>query len=241
MLTKTKGIVLQRTKYADTGLIVKIFTKEHGNVSFFVKNSFSKKSKFSNALFAPLSLLELNFDYRKKSSLQYFKEVTTYYQYSSIPFNLSKNLIFIFYTELISKLLYETSEDEELFTCIEKQLIELDTTEVIRPDIHLIFMYELSRKLGFEPINNYDKDNCYFSIVNAQFARDFINNEDLLSKEASYYLQQIIIFYQNQENITFPSKNVRNELLQGLIKYYLIHNEHIKSIDSVAILSNIFK
>jgi DNA repair protein RecO (recombination protein O) len=138
-------------------------------------------------------------------------------------------------------LLYETAEDEELFTCIEKQLIELDTTEVIRPDIHLIFMYELSRKLGFEPINNYDKDNCYFSIVNAQFARDFINNEDLLSKEASYYLQQIIIFYQNQENITLPSKNVRNELLQGLIKYYLIHNEHIKSIDSVAILSNIFK
>ena len=209
MLTKTKGIVLQRTKYADTGLIIKIFTKEHGNVSFFVKNSFSKKSKFSNALFAPLSLLELNFDYRRKSSLQYFKEVTTYYQYSSIPFNLSKNLIFIFYTELISKLLYETFEDEELYL-YRKTINRVRYDRVIRPDIHLIFMYELSRKLGFEPINNYDKDICYFSIVNAQFARDFINNEDLLSKEASYYLQQIIIFYQNQENITLPSKNVRN-------------------------------
>lgn len=241
MLIKTNGIVLQRTKYADNGLIVKIFTKDYGNLSFFIKNSFRKKSKFSNVLFAPLSLLELNFDYKKKSSLHYFKEVTTYYQYHSIPFNSSKNSIFIFYTELISKLLYETGEDEELFTCIEKELIKLDTTKIIRPDIHLIFMYELSRKLGFDPINNYDKNNGYFSITNAQFEKVFTENEDLLSKEASYYLQQIIVFYQNQELISLPSKNIRNELLQGLIKYYLIHNEHIKTIDSVTILSNIFK
>ena len=70
MLVKTKSIVLSKRKYSDNSLIVKVFTRHCGVVSFIVKNAFSKNSRFSQAHFAPLNLLELTFHHKNNSSLQ---------------------------------------------------------------------------------------------------------------------------------------------------------------------------
>ena len=47
MFYSTKGIVLHKTKYSDSSLIVKIYTEAFGTLSFIVKNAYSKKAKIS--------------------------------------------------------------------------------------------------------------------------------------------------------------------------------------------------
>jgi len=239
MMVQTKGLVLHRVKYGDTGLIVKVFTEKYGNISFFIQNSFSRKSKFPNALFSPLSLLDIHFEYKKNNQLYYFKEVSAYYHYRTIPFDIIKSSIFMFYNELIYKLLFDAVCDELLYDFLEHKLIGLDEVGQTRPDVHLIFLYELSQVLGFAPEDNYLAEFCVFPIENSQIEMVDSESAIFLSKEAGFYLQQIIKHYQQPEEIELPSKRIRSELLQGLIKYYRIHNEHIKSIDSIEVLSEV--
>lgn len=220
-MVQTKGLVLHKTKFGDNGLIVKIFTEKYGTLSFFVKNSFSKKSKFPNALFTPLTFLEIHFQYKNNAQLFYFKEVTTYYNYHTIPFDVAKSSIFIFYNELIYKLLFDANSDEVLFNFIEEKLIALDKIDKLRPDIHLLFMFELSKILGFAP----EKDIPYPSFV--------------LSNEAMSYLQQIVTYDHYSSQIILPIKSVRMEVLRWFIAYYQFYNEHIKTIESVEVLTSI--
>lgn len=238
-MVQTKGIVLHKTKYGDTGLIIKIFTLQYGTLSFFVKNSFSKKSKFHHSFFSPLRFLDLQFKYKKESQLLYFKEITSYYHYQSIPFNIKKSSIFIFYNELIYKLLFSATKDEEIFTFLERKLIELDQIKEVRPDHHIIFMYELARILGFAPEEEFTHENLFFPDQKALFDINHHNTSMFLSKEAHFYFQEIIKNYEQPEKIQIAIKTIRKELLMWFIRFYQLHNEHIKSIESIDILTSI--
>ncbi len=52
MTTSTSAIVLSKIRYKDNDIIVKIFTREYGAISFIVKGSAkSKKSKLNLFIF----------------------------------------------------------------------------------------------------------------------------------------------------------------------------------------------
>jgi len=75
MQIKTKAIVLSALKYQEKSLIVKCFTEEAGMVSFFVRNAFAKgKSAQKIAYFQPLTILDIDFVYKNKGGLEYYKD-----------------------------------------------------------------------------------------------------------------------------------------------------------------------
>lgn len=238
MIVCTKGIVLHRTKYSDNSLIVKVFTEKFGTQSFMIKSAFSKKSKVNYTQFAPLSLVELNFNSRKTGQLQYIKEITFYYHFITIPFDIVKNSILIFYSELIYKALYSYGEDKRLYRYIEESIIALDKHPRVPADIHLRFLVELCEFLGFAPHANFTEKECHFCIQDASFTSWYSDNGDFLSVEASRYLNYILQSSE-KETSTLPSKQIRNELLHALVKYLEIHNEGIKKIESIEILAQI--
>ena len=45
MITSTSAIVLSKIRYKDNDIIVKLFTKEYGAISFIVKGSQNSKKK----------------------------------------------------------------------------------------------------------------------------------------------------------------------------------------------------
>lgn len=68
MQEKTQGVVLRTLKYNDNSLIVDIYTATRGTVSFMVKLPKSRKATLKGVFFRPLSILEIDFDYRQKSA-----------------------------------------------------------------------------------------------------------------------------------------------------------------------------
>lgn len=237
MFVTSKAIVLHKTKYADSGIVVKLFTECFGTQTFIIKNAFSAKNKHLLPLFAPLSLVELQFDERKINQLMYLREVSCYFQYAHIPFDIVKSSLLMFYSELLYRLLYESGEDQQLYSFIEKRMMQLDKADTVRPDTHIDFMLQMSRILGFAPVPNFDNDHQIFSIPQSSFVHNWVDEEQNFSPAASKVLFNMI-------NDAMPQpapKPIRNELLHGMLRYFKHHNEHIGKIESVSILADILK
>ena len=64
MLEKSKGVVLRQLKYNDESMIVDIYTEQRGAVSFMVRIPRSRKSASNLTLLRPLSLVDLEYEYR---------------------------------------------------------------------------------------------------------------------------------------------------------------------------------
>ena len=236
MYISTQGITLQTTKYSDTSLIVKIFTRKNGVVSFIIKNAFSKKSKQPAAYFAPLTILDLIYNETYNEKLTFLKEVSIAHPFHVIHHNIRKNSILIFYQELLMKLLYHANApDEPLFDFIKEHLLKLETTPELTPDFHIVFLIQLIQQLGYAPTLNFSLQTPYFSIEDSNFGTAFLEAPFFLSKEASFYLFTIL----KNRNHTIPDKKIRLELLNGMILYLMQHNKQIKEIESVAILSEL--
>ncbi|MBP5649639.1 MAG: DNA repair protein RecO [Bacteroidales bacterium] len=237
MFVTSKAIVLHKTKYADSGIVVKVFTERYGTQTFIIKNAFSAKNKHLLPLFAPLSMIELQFDDRKLNQLMYLKEATCYYQYADIPFNIVKSSLLMFYSELLYKLLYEYGEDRQLFAFVEQRMRQLDDAVTVRPDTHIDFMLRMSQILGFYPVANYDTSHTIFSILHSSFVSHWVDEEQSLSPEAS----RLLFAMMEEELPPVAPKALRNELLYGMLRYYKRNNEHIGKIESVSILADILK
>ena len=238
MYISTKAILLHKTKYGDNSLIVKLFTEKTGTQSFIIKNAFSKKSKFHYTLFSSLALLEITYNQRKSGEIQFLKDIRIAHHFTQIPFDIVRNTILLFYNEILYKLLFQYGEDAVLYQFMEGSILEIDKQDVILSDIHIKFLVSLSCLVGFAPQPNHTNRNAYFSIQNACFL-DAFHLGDSLSQEASLYLFQILSHLENPQTVAPAPKTIRTELLYGLVKYFEIHNEGIKKIESLEILSQI--
>lgn len=235
MQVATKGIVLHKTKYSESSVIVNIFTREAGVQGFIVKGAFSKRSRGIMALLENLSLVELNFD-DKGQNIKYLQDISLYHTYSLIPFDMVRRSLFIFYNELIYKILREFRGDALLFDFLEKSLLELDEPETVLTDVHLRFMVNLAGVMGIFPEANYSDNRKIFSIDESCFVYEYFDYPNFLSPAASLYLWQLMNEIPLAE---FPNKLIRTELLYGLIRYFEQHNTQIGKIDSVAILAQL--
>jgi len=236
MIISTEGIVLQSIKYSDNSLIVKIFTKKTGVVSFMIKNAFSKKSKQPASFFSPLTILNLVYNETYSEKLTFLKEVSIVHFFYSISMDIKKNTLLLFEQELLVKLLNNANApDEELFDFITDHLLKLEATQDIAPDLHILFLVQLIQLLGYSPELNFSLQTPYFSIEDSNFGNSFFDTPYFLSKEASFYLFNIL----KKHKYTMPGKKTRMELLNGMIRYLMKYNKQIKGIESVGILGDL--
>src|ERR1700752_1489138 len=107
MLCSTKGIVLQNVKYADKKIISKIYTNEFGIISVNAFISKSSKSKISNSLIQPLSLVEIEISFKENHDIHILKEIRLVHQYQNLHENFHKLCIAQFMNEVLIKCLKE--------------------------------------------------------------------------------------------------------------------------------------
>ena len=101
MLTKTEAIVLHSLKYGETRMIVDMFTKTHGRLSFMVNIPKTAHAKVKKQLFQPLTILEVEIDVRPKVQLQKLRDVRLATPFTTIPFHSHKLAISLFIAEFL--------------------------------------------------------------------------------------------------------------------------------------------
>ena len=241
MDNKTHGIVLQALRYGDTGLIVKIYTRESGLKSYMVKGALKHSSKNRAALFQNLHLIDfVETSSPRQSSLGYLKDVQLKVFYRSLPFVMTKSAIMMYVGELISKTLTEPEPNASLYDFIEQSLLWLDLVDSDYANFPLFFTLELTRHLGFYPKTNHEQGYC-FDMKEGFFAPHYPLHPYYFDAESANLLSHLLDSPIDQV-CSIPLNSVRRrEMLDGIITFMRLHTPVIKGIKSHEILKSILE
>ncbi len=238
MLITTKAIVLSKLKYKDYDLIVKCFTEEKGVVSYLIKNALkSKKGKFRPAYFQPLSILDLETDYKDKRSLQYIKEVKLNFNYTTLYTNVIKSTIAMFLSEVLTNVLVEEEQNIQLYNFLETTMIWFDETEV-NTNFHLIFLIELTKYLGFYPEPPI-KDANYFNLEDGKFQLKESGIYCIKGENLTLFKELLGTKFDDRKQIVVNTTQKR-EFLSMILLYFKLHLDGFKQPKSVTVLNQVF-
>jgi DNA repair protein RecO (recombination protein O) len=240
MLQKNIGVVLHSTKYNDTSNIVEIYTELSGRASFLVNLPRSKKSAVKSVLFQPLSIIELEADYRPTSTLHRVKEAKSYYPFSSLPYDPYKSAIALFIAEFLYRAVHEETENRPLFAYLVYSIQWLDEQKSGFANFHLVFLMRLSRFLGLYPNLEDYHDGDYFDLQNACFTtRKPFHNSFIQPDEASRLVKLMRMNFDTM-HLFEMSRVERSRCLLIIIDYYRLHLPEFPALKSLDILKELF-
>jgi DNA repair protein RecO (recombination protein O) len=240
MIEKTGAIILHQLKYTDTGIIVQVYTRKFGRLSFIIKSMRNKKDRKQNVHFQPLSILDLIIYYKESRGMQVLKEFSVSYMPASIQSNIKKSCIAIFLGEVLSSVLKEESPHEELFDFINDSIIYFDECQDRYLNFHIAFLTGLSSFLGFEPRKKENEEPAFFDMINGIFVQIPPVHGNYAAADISEILAKFFVTsWDAVDNISLSGLK-RNEVLENLLRYYSLHLPGLKRINSLEILKEVF-
>lgn len=234
MLT-VKGIVVRTIKYGETSLILDLFTEEKGLISCIAGGIRKKRSTMPPAAFQLLQVIRATIYFKDNERLSRIKEVQPIALHHQLIDDPVKRVIVLFLAELLQKSVKEKEAREDLFHFLTTQLAHLNNLTDHIANFHLLFMLELSRYLGFYPIQNYNEDLVYFDVIDGQFVMK-PDARRTLSDEESRDLNKLFALSIDDLSIANLSNNDRRSILQSMIKYYQSHIEGFGEMKSPKII-----
>ncbi|CAI8350735.1 MAG: DNA repair protein RecO [Flavobacterium sp. SCGC AAA160-P02] len=237
-VVSSKAIVISTIKYRDSSLIVKLYTKEVGLVSYILKGILkSKKGRLKTAYFLPLTQLTIIANHQEKRSLQNLKEAQVINVYKSIHTSIVKQSVVLFLSEILGSAIQEQENNNLLYDYIERSLIWLDTHQHIS-NFHLLFLLNLTKFLGFYPDLSKPNKNG-FHLKEGVFTDELGNNNIVVGHELIQLKKLLGIHFDKVDSITF-SKTERQKLLHLLIRYFELHLAGFKKPKSLTVLETVY-
>jgi DNA repair protein RecO (recombination protein O) len=240
MLEKTKGIVLNRIKYSDSGIIVRLYTRKFGRQSFLIRGMRNTKAGRHNILFQPLFILDLEMNYKHSREMQVLKEFSVSFAPYEIHSDIRKSCVALFLGEVLTSVLKEESPHEEMFDFIEESIIYFDSCKEGFANFHIAFLAGLSSFLGFQAGPRTDNNDTFFDLKNGSFVEmppvhGNYANETVSNILADFYVAS----YDTAGKIPLTG-TMRNEVLETLVKYYSLHLPALRKLKSLEVLKEVF-
>ncbi|MBT8233074.1 MAG: DNA repair protein RecO [Saprospiraceae bacterium] len=226
---KYEGIIFKSLKYSESSLILDIYTKEAGLLSFIVSGVRKAKSRIAN-VFHPMNIINL-IAYYSEDKLSRIKEGNLNVRYEDMSFNVIKSSIAMFVVDLSRNAIQEKEANEELYTFLKTYLCSIDDGSLNLKYVPLDFSIRLSRYLGFEITNNYTVLDKYFDLKEGLFVDRNVKHNYILNETQSLNLHHIL-----NGKETEITKAERNDLLDHIINYYQYHIEGFRPLKSLAVL-----
>lgn len=241
MLTKSKAIVIHTIKYGDNKMIVDMFTRVNGRVAFVVGIPKSAKAKLQKQLFQPLTLLDLEYDFRSRLQLQKLRDAAIIHPYSSLVIEPDKITVGMFLSEFLCHALYGEQTNEQLFDYVADSLMWLDDSPKSSANFHLVFMMRLTRFLGFYPYTDGYVEGCVFDLRSGSFSITVPSHRDYLDSAESSLISLMMRMNYPTMHLFRMSRQQRNRLLDIIIQYYRLHLPAFPEMKSLDVLRYIYK
>lgn len=241
MLHKTDGIVINTINYSDKYILVQIFTREFGRVTYMVSKSRSKSSKVQRNLFYPLALLHLEVDHKASRDIQHIKEVQIlHHQYDTMS-DIGKTSVVFFLSEFLARVLREeANKNEYLYSFLDQSVRLLEMTNHSIANFHLVFMLKLSHFLGFYPnLEDYQPDDI-FDMRNGEFVSYQPMHNNYVNKTESADLARLArISFENMHKFIFKRQD-RVNIINRILEYYRLHLNDFPKLKSLDVLHELF-
>ena len=237
MLHTTRAIVLHKTNYSESSIVVQLYTLHYGRISILVQGAKKKRAKNKIALFEPLSNIEITGKFSKSDKLIRPNEIKNHIPLIDIQIDISKRLIALFLAEVIHKGIKESIPEPEMYLFIEKSLYHLEITGNNVANFHLVFLLEWSKYLGMYPSRINAK---YFNLTDGVFTNQIPGSGVYIQGEEKNTLYALLgMKIDNSHELKLTSEQ-RRIALNTILDYYRIHISGMGEIKSHYILETIF-
>jgi DNA repair protein RecO (recombination protein O) len=243
MLHSTKGIVFHSIKYAETSIIVKIYTGIFGIQSYLIKGIRNQKSKIKPGLFQSMTLLDLVVYRKDKHALQSVREVSLAHPFKTIPFDIRKSSVALFINELVYKAIREEEPNPDLFEFLWQTCLHLDETEESVATFHISFALQLMHHLGIFPQNNHSPELPIFNLREGFFQASIPGHTQYLDEANSRLFHNLLATCNNDPDFLGDTpwgvSTDRNWMLETILTYYQLHLPGFRGVQSHHILHDV--
>lgn len=240
MFHKTQGIVLSATKYNDRFSIAQVFTSDFGRTAYLLPISKSKKRKINQALFFPLSVIDMEVEHFPLRQIHRLKDVQRQFPLYSINVNVIKLSISFFLSEFLTKILQETNENKVIFSFIKESIITLEKKEKGLANFHLTFMFHLAQFLGIAPnLDDYNRGSL-FDLMNGEYSAGKRSHNHYLNLQQSDFLNVFKKINYDNMHLYKLSQSDRNALINFMLDYYRMHVYDFAEIKSLEVLRELY-
>lgn len=240
MIVKTEAIVIRTVKYADSKVIVDMFSRDEGYLSFSVKFANSSKGRLHRQFFQPLTLLYIEADVNERQQLHKLREATIAHPYRTLTLDMDKLSISIFISEFLYYTLRGETCNPRLFEFVSDSLVWLDTATSSVYNFHLVFLIKTSLFLGFYPnVSDYNSGD-WFDLRNACFVSTKPNHKEYLIPDEACRIQTIMRMNYANGHLFKMSRHDRKRLLEVILDFYRIHIPNFQKMKSLDIISDIY-
>ena len=240
MIRKTRGIVLHTTRYGESSLVVHCYTEQSGRQTYMVKGVRKSRKQNRSNLFQPLFILDFEVYHKNTAGIQLVKEVNRSIPLNSIPFDITKSTQAIFMAEVLYRVVKEEESNPMQAHSLIHTIQYLDALEEASPDFHILFMFQLSKHLGFYPQNNYGNGSVYFNLASGLY-QSFVTDPEVQLNEADSILwsRYLSLDMQSVKDSDFNGSQ-RMTMLNNLVRYFKFHVEGMGDIRSLEVLHTFF-
>jgi DNA repair protein RecO (recombination protein O) len=237
---KTRGIVISSVKFAESSLIVRIFTERLGQVSYIVNGVRTARSSARAAMLRPLTLLDLDILHRENKNLQRIKDFRRAHAYALLPFDTFRAASATLIIEVVSKSLRDHDPQPELFEYVYHSLVHLDEMIQMNNDFHLQFLVRYTHYLGFAPQGECEGDTLRFDLAEGSYVDAHHSGKYMLDLTLSKLLYHIDHSQIEQPLAIRITRGQRQALLQALLTYFQLHLEGFAGLNSPDVLRAVF-
>lgn len=232
---KTKAIVIRKTNYSETSLILQVLTPNDGLKSFIFQGA-KRKNKKGNIV-APLAQLEIEYYQRNDSDLAKISAIESTLIYKTIPFDPYKSSVVFFINEILQHTLKDNEKHEGLFPFLSNILEVLDLSDSIA-NFPIKFLYRYTKYLGFYP--NEVPEARYLDLRECAYTKYQPNHNSYLSEFKTNLLLAFSTCDFDGINDPKIDLNTRRDLVYDLLKYYEEVIDNFKPVHSLGVLEATF-
>ena len=240
MLIKTKAVVLHALKYGDSRMIVDLFTREAGRLSFIITVPKTQKGRLKKQYFQPMTLLDVESDVRQQAQLQKLRDARLLMPYVTIPLSPEKLALSLFTAEFLYYALRSEQRNVPLFDYISDSMQWLDLAVSGYANFHLTFLMRMSRFLGFYPNLDDYREGCVFDLRAATFVPHVPTHTDFLDREESMRIHLLMRMDFPTMHLFRLSRQERNRIVDVLLHYYALHIPQFPELKSLSVLQELW-
>ena len=240
MLQKTRGIVLHAVRYGESSLIVHVYTEKFGRQSYMLKGVRKSRKQNRSNLLQPLFILDFEVYVKAQREVQLVKDISRPVPLNSIPYDHVLSTQALFMAEVLYRVLREEESNPMLYHFLVSSIEYLDSLEEPAPDFHILFLFHLSRHLGFYPVRNYSQDAPHFDLQKGSFVHLRKDDQLQLDRPVSQLFSAFLNLEYKDLHRTRFNRDQRGAVLRELMRFYRYHNEGMGEVRSVEVLEQLF-
>ena len=133
----------------------------------------------------------------------------------------------------------EEEQNLTLYDFFRSTIDAIESAETNIVNLHIIFLKEFAKHLGFEITNNFCSETPYFNSREGMFLPFFTSDEESFDQQLSLAFSQMLSTTYDS-NVIRLSYQYRRKIIENMLDYYKIHTENLSEIKSLKVLNEVF-